>query len=118
MVIHLSKRSQSSVIIDYFKKHTPLSCIVAEDGLAIDNSTVYLAPEDHHLFIDCGVMLVRKGAYENHYRPSIDILFRSAAAAYGSCVTGIILTGLLDDGVSGMSAIKRSGGHVPGTGAY
>jgi two-component system chemotaxis response regulator CheB len=110
IVIHLSKRSQSSLIINYFKKHTPLKCVVAEDGLAIRNSTAYLAPEDHHLFIDSGVMLVRKGAYENHYRPSIDVLFRSAAATYGSCVTGIILTGLLDDGVSGMSAIKRSGG--------
>ncbi|RYE39556.1 MAG: chemotaxis protein CheB [Sphingobacteriales bacterium] len=54
---------------------------------------------------------IRNGAYENHWRPSIDVLFRSAAVAYGSCVTGIILTGLLDDGTAGMVAIKRSGGR-------
>jgi two-component system chemotaxis response regulator CheB len=110
VVIHLSKRSQSTVIVDYFNKHSTLECRVAEDGMQLENAIVYLAPEDHHLLIEKGVMQVRRGAYENHYRPSIDVLFRSAAAAYSSCVTGIILTGLLDDGASGMSAIKRSGG--------
>ncbi len=62
------------------------------------------------MLIDNGKMLVQKGPYENHYRPSIDVLFRSAAATYGACVTGIILSGMLDDGTSGMYAIKRSGG--------
>jgi two-component system chemotaxis response regulator CheB len=57
-------------------------------------------------------VLIKKGPYENHWRPAIDVLFRSAAASFGTCVTGIILTGLLDDGTSGMSAIKRSGGML------
>jgi two-component system, chemotaxis family, protein-glutamate methylesterase/glutaminase len=55
-------------------------------------------------------IVIGKGAPENRWRPSINNLFRSAAASYNSRVIGIILTGLLDDGTAGMSAIKRSGG--------
>jgi len=55
-------------------------------------------------------MRIMQGLHENRWRPSIDVLFRSAAAAYDSHTIGIILSGLLDDGTSGMSAIKRSGG--------
>lgn len=55
-------------------------------------------------------ILINNGPHENRWRPSIDVLFRSAAVAYSSNVIGIVLTGLLDDGTSGMGAIKRSGG--------
>lgn len=50
------------------------------------------------------------GPEENRFRPSIDVLFRSAAVAYSLHTIGIILSGLLDDGTSGMWSIKRSGG--------
>ena len=110
IVIHLSGNSNSEIILKGIQKHTLLKCKVAEDQLEIQNWTIYLARADHHLLLIKGKMLVTKGAFENHWRPAVDVLFRSAAAAYGSCVTGIILTGLMDDGVSGMYAIKRSGG--------
>ncbi len=111
IVMHLSKHSQAKVIVNYLQKFTALTCREAENDLPIENGNIYLAPADHHLLLEKEKMIVQKGAYENHWRPSIDVLFRSAAAAYSSCVTGIILTGLLDDGASGMSAIKRSGGN-------
>jgi two-component system chemotaxis response regulator CheB len=57
-----------------------------------------------------GLILINQATRENKYRPSIDILFRSAAVAYRSRVIGIVLTGLLDDGTSGMYAVKRCGG--------
>lgn len=111
VVIHISRNSLAEVILSQIQKQTVLKCVIPKDGEEITNKVLYLAPADHHMMIEKKKVLIRKGAYDNHWRPSIDVLFRSAAAAYDSCVTGIILTGLLDDGTSGMSAIKRSGGR-------
>jgi len=111
IVLHLSTVSKSDVIIDIIRKNTFLSCVIPTDQQEIENRTIYLAPTDHHLLLEKGHIRITKGATENRYRPSIDVLFRSAATAYSGCVTGIILTGLLDDGTSGMNAIKRCGGR-------
>jgi two-component system chemotaxis response regulator CheB len=122
VVLHLSKSSQAAVLVEHISKHTELNCCVAEDGRYIENGCLYIAPADHQLMVVKGEMKVQKGALENGYRPSIDVLFRTAAAAYSSCVSGIILSGLLEDGTSGMSAIKRSGGYCmvqdPGEAMY
>ena len=110
VVIHMSRKSKSEVILKFIQKQTIFKCKIAEDGEKIAQGTIYLAPADFHMMIVRDCIRVRKGAYENHWRPAIDVLFRSAALAYNSCVTGIVLTGLLDDGTSGMQAIKKSGG--------
>jgi two-component system chemotaxis response regulator CheB len=110
VVIHMSKQSQAGIITNRLQKSTPYNCRVAENDTTIEAGHIYLAPTDWHLFLKPGKMLLLHGPHENRWRPSIDVLFRSAAAAYDSCVTGVILSGLLDDGTSGMSAIKRSGG--------
>lgn len=111
IVIHLSAASKSEVINKIIQRNTSLKCIVPADQQEIENRTIFLAPAGHHILVERGVIRVTKGAAENHYRPSIDVLFRSAAVAYTTCVTGIILTGMLDDGTSGMNAIKRCGGR-------
>ena len=110
VVIHMSKQSQADIITNRLQKSTAYSCLVAENDTTIEAGHIYLAPADWHLFLKSGKMLLLHGPHENRWRPSIDVLFRSAAAAYDSCATGVILSGLLDDGTSGMSAIKRSGG--------
>ena len=110
VVIHVSRKSTTEIIKRYLQKQSLLPCVVANDGDTIQNRMVYLAPADYQMMLVDGTISVKKGALENHWRPSIDVLFRSAAAAYGSCVTGVILTGLMDDGTSGMYAIKRCGG--------
>ena len=72
---------------------------------------IYLAPADHHLILEApDRMRVTRGPKENRARPAIDPLFRSAALAFGQRVIGVILTGLLDDGTSGLRAIKECGG--------
>jgi len=111
VVIHLARGSDDKIILRQIQKETSFTCILPKDGDPILENRVYFAPVNHHMLIEKNRIAIRSGAYENHWRPSIDVLFRSAAAAYDSCVTGIILTGLLDDGTSGMSAIKRSGGR-------
>lgn len=110
IVIHVPRNSMTAVILNVIQKGTSLTCIIPQDQQLIENQKIYLAPADHHMLIERDRIRITKGAYENHWRPSIDVLFRSAAAVYNSCVTGVVLTGLLDDGASGMYAIKRSGG--------
>ena len=82
----------------------------AEDGMPIRPGNIYLAVPDHHLILVDGHMRLGRGPRENLARPAIDPLFRSAAAAYGPRVIGVILSGLLNDGASGLEAIKRCGG--------
>ncbi|HJS86163.1 MAG TPA: chemotaxis protein CheB [Acetobacteraceae bacterium] len=82
----------------------------AADGMAIEPGNVYLAVPDHHLILTKGHMKLGRGPRENMARPAIDPLFRSAAVAYGPQVIGVVLSGLLSDGASGLEAIKRCGG--------
>ena len=110
IVIHLSTISRADVISEIIQNDTTLNCVIPYDQQEIENRTIYLAPTDHHMLLEKGYIRITKGSTENHYRPSIDVLFRSAATSYTACVTGIVLTGLLDDGTSGMNAIKRCGG--------
>ena len=77
---------------------------------------ILVAPPDQHLAIErqgerCRAILTR-GAKENYARPAIDVLFRSAAAAYGPRAIGVVLTGRLDDGTMGLVAIKDCGGRA------
>lgn len=110
VVIHLSERINTQHIVGRLRERSTLPVVIAEEGMPIERDKVYLAPADQHMMLERDRILVRRGALENHWRPSIDVLFRTAAAAYDSCVTGIILSGLLDDGTSGMMAIKNAGG--------
>jgi two-component system chemotaxis response regulator CheB len=109
-VVHMSRKSNSGIIANTFQKNTALKCTVASDGMEIKKGHLYLALPDHHLMLKDSTLRINQGPHENKYRPSIDVLFRSAAVEYGHRTIGVILTGMLEDGTSGMWAIKRSGG--------
>lgn len=83
---------------------------LATDGQVIERGQVYVAAPDRHLLLTDAVIRLGVGPRENMVRPAIDPLFRSAALAFGSRVIGVVLTGMLNDGASGMYAIKSRGG--------
>lgn len=108
-VVHVSGDS-TSVLDRVLARSSSLQVISAKDGAEIRPNRIYLASPDHHLIVERGRMRVVRGPKENRHRPSIDVLFRSAAEAYGPLATGVILTGFLDDGANGLLMIKRRGG--------
>src|SRR5690606_36429853 len=82
----------------------------ARDGEKIQPGRVYLAVPDHHLLVKRGHVRVVRGPRENHCRPAIDALFRSAALAYGPRVIGVVLSGNLSDGTAGLMVVEDKGG--------
>jgi two-component system chemotaxis response regulator CheB len=78
--------------------------------MPIQKGNIYFAQPNKHLIVKKGLVKLGSGPAENRWRPAIDVLFRSAAAAYDGRTIGIVLTGMLDDGAAGMVAIKRCGG--------
>ena len=82
----------------------------ARDGEAIEPGRIYVARPDHHLLIDDSHIRVARGPKENKFRPAVDPLFRSAAYNFGPRVIGVVTSGALDDGTSGLWTIKHRGG--------
>lgn len=100
----------ASHMADILRRPSTLPVEVAVDRKEIERGCVYVAPPDRHLMIDRSYMYLTRGPRENRVRPAVDPLFRSAAVVHGPHVIGVILTGALDDGTSGLGAIKRCGG--------
>jgi two-component system chemotaxis response regulator CheB len=88
----------------------PLRVPHAIHGEPIEHGRIYVAPPNHQLLVDRGVVHVTHGPRENGHRPAVDPLFRSAAEAYERQVIGVVLSEALDDGTAGLAAIKRLGG--------
>jgi len=84
----------------------------AVDGEAITRGTVYIAPPDRHMLLHDDTIVLSTGPKENFARPAADPLFRAAAVRYGPRVIGIVLTGKLDDGASGLKAVHACGGFT------
>ncbi|MCE3605301.1 chemotaxis protein CheB [Massilia sp. P8910] len=110
IVHHMAATSSNDAMLRMLAGKGNLPCKQAIQHGVIKRGCIYLAQPDHHLMISQGKTLVTKGARENRSRPAIDPLFRSAAIEFGNRVIGVILTGYLDDGTSGMDVIRRCGG--------
>lgn len=109
LVLHVSAQHRS-YLPEILSRSGPLPARHPRDAEALEPGRIYVAPNDRHLLVEPGRVRVSKGPKENGHRPAVDPLFRSAASAYGSRVVGVVLTGALDCGTSGLMSVKKEGG--------
>lgn len=111
VVQHRSVQSGSSMRAT-LQRHTALRVREPDDKEALLPGRVYIAPPDYHLLIERGHFALSVDAPVMYARPSINVLFESAADAYGPGVLAVVLTGASADGAKGAAWVKRCGGRV------
>ncbi len=111
VVQHRHKRSNEGLPA-YFRKSSKLRVVDVEDKQWIKPGTIYLAPADYHLLVEKGSFDLSVDDTVGFSRPSIDVLFESAADAYRDQLVGVVLTGANGDGSRGAKHIKLRGGFV------
>jgi two-component system chemotaxis response regulator CheB len=109
VVLHVPAGSPS-VLAQILDRAGPMPAATAENGEHLQPGRIYVGVPDRHLMVYGHRVLLTRGPTENAYRPAINALFRSAASAFGQRAIGILLSGVLDDGVLGLGAIQARGG--------
>lgn len=113
LIVQHRQRDSDSNLTKLLQQQCALKVIEAEDKMPITAGTVYLAPPNYHLLVDFTMQCALSIDEPLHFaRPSIDMLFESAADVCGDQVTGVILTGANEDGARGLAAIHRVGGFT------
>ncbi|BBF81588.1 chemotaxis protein CheB [Asticcacaulis excentricus] len=111
VVIHLPS-NRHSVLADLFRDKCLMKVVEAEDKAPIDAGNIYFAPPDYHLMVEPDFTIALSNEAPVWFsRPSIDVLFETAADAYGPGLTGVILTGANEDGAGGLRAVMAQGGR-------
>src|ERR671933_1613418 len=110
VALHRAPDAPEGGLASVLQHHVRRPVADVEDKDAIEPQHVYLAPADYHLLVERGWFSLSVDERVHYARPSIDVLFESAADAYGSRVIGVILTGANEDGARGLAAIKDAGG--------
>jgi two-component system, chemotaxis family, protein-glutamate methylesterase/glutaminase len=107
---HRHPDSQHGTLQDLLQRQITRPVVEVEDKLAVEPGQVYVAPPDYHLLVERGRFALSVDDRVRYARPSIDVLFESAADVYGERLIGIILTGANDDGARGLARIREVGG--------
>jgi two-component system, chemotaxis family, protein-glutamate methylesterase/glutaminase len=109
VVLHMPPNAPS-VLARIVDRAGRLPAVTAVDGARLQAGMIHVAVPDQHLLVDDHHIALSEGPTENGHRPAINALFRSVALAYGPRAIGVLLSGVLDDGVLGSAAIRSRGG--------
>jgi two-component system chemotaxis response regulator CheB len=110
VVVHVPP-DRSNVLLPLFQTKCRIAVKEAEDKERAVGGVIYFAPSDYHLLVEAdGALALSTDEPVNYSRPSIDVLFESAADAYGPGLIGVILTGANNDGAAGLRAVMDAGG--------
>jgi two-component system chemotaxis response regulator CheB len=111
IVQHLRySKNRETRLPEHLNRFSPLQVWLVEDGMLLETGRVYLAVPGQHLYIKQERLKLRSDPLVHYVRPAADVLFSSAAQAYGSRVIGVVLSGTGVDGASGCQAIKAQNG--------
>ncbi|MDR6625791.1 chemotaxis protein CheB [Caulobacter segnis] len=110
VVVHVPP-DRDNVLVPLLRAKCDLTVKEAEDKEPLVGGVIYFAPSDYHLLVESGGTLALSADEPvNYSRPSIDVLFESAADAFGDAVVGVIMTGANHDGAAGLRALLEAGG--------
>jgi len=110
VVLHVSA-TFISILPEILTRKGSLTAQHPSDKTLIEPGRIYVALPDHQFILEPGCIRVTSDPKENGYRPCIDTLFRSAAEVYGARTVGVVLSGTLEDGSAGLTAIHNHGGY-------
>lgn len=110
IVVHVPS-DRSNALVTLYQDRSRMRVKEAEDKETVTDGTVYFAPSDYHLLVEAERSLaLSSDEAVHHSRPAIDVLFETAADAYGPALAAIILTGANQDGADGLRAVAAAGG--------
>ena len=112
VVVHVPP-DDKSLLAPLLQARCAIRVVEAEDKAPIEKGTAYIAPPDYHLLVERDRTIALSSEEPVHFsRPSIDVLFETAADAYGETLLALVLTGANSDGAAGAARIERGGGRV------
>lgn len=110
VVVHVPP-DRTNMLVPLFQSKCRITVKEAEDKEPVEKGVIYFAPSDYHMLVETdGCVALSTDEPVNYSRPSIDVLFESAADYYGSALVGVILTGANHDGAAGLRAVADVGG--------
>lgn len=112
IVVHVPP-GRENALVPLFKDRSRIAVKEAEDKEPTQAGVVYFAPSDYHLLVESdGALSLSSDELVNMSRPAIDVLFESAADAFGPRLTAVVLTGANADGAEGLRAVVAAGGSA------
>jgi two-component system chemotaxis response regulator CheB len=111
-IVQHRRADESSLLAELMGQRSSLPVVEPHHGTPLKPGHVYVAPADYHLLIEPGALALSIDAHVNCSRPSIDVLFESAAAAYGRRAVGVVLTGANADGAAGAASLAAAGAPI------